>query len=103
VEVSRRIEHALGPDDVAGRLGGDEFAVVCPGANAVGRAREVAERIVESIRQPIFDGPRTMTVGASVGVAVGVHPLIPEVLVQQADQALYSAKHSGKNTVVLAS
>jgi diguanylate cyclase (GGDEF)-like protein len=103
VEVSRRIEHALGPDDVAGRLGGDEFAVVCPGANAVGRAREVAERIVESIRQPILDGPRTMTVGASVGVAVGVHPLIPEVLVQQADQALYSAKHSGKNTVVLAS
>jgi diguanylate cyclase (GGDEF)-like protein len=103
IEVARRIERALGPHDVVGRLGGDEFAVACPGTEAFVRGREVADRIVHEIGQPIVDGNLRLGVGASVGVALGVHPLIPAVLVQQADQALYAAKHSGKNTVCLAS
>ena len=103
IEVARRIERAIGPDDVVGRLGGDEFAVACPGREAFVRGREVADRIVQSIGLPIGDGSLRLSVGASVGVALGVQPLIPSVLVQQADQALYAAKHAGKNTVCLAS
>ena len=102
IEVARRIERAIGPHDVVGRLGGDEFAVACPGAEAFVRGREVADRIVHSVGLPIEDGNRRLRVGASVGVAMGVQPLIPSVLVQQADQALYAAKHAGKNTVCLA-
>ena len=102
-EVSRRIERAIGPDDVVGRLGGDEFAVICPGHDAVVRAGDVANRIIAAISEPIVDGGMALRVGASVGIAVGVQPLIPSLLVHQADQALYSAKHAGKNTVVLAS
>jgi PleD family two-component response regulator len=37
-----------------------------------------------------------------VGVAVGAQPLIPAVLARRADEALYNAKHAGKNTVCLA-
>jgi diguanylate cyclase (GGDEF)-like protein len=103
VEVARRIERSIGPNDVVGRLGGDEFAVACPGSEAVVRGREVADRIVREIRRPIIDAGRHLSVGASVGVALGAHPLIPAVLVQQADQALYAAKNSGKNMVCLAS
>lgn len=102
VEVARRIEHTIGPNDVVGRLGGDEFAVACRGAD-VARGRAVADDIVRAIREPIVDGAHDLSVGVSVGVAPGAHPLIPAVLVQQADRALYAAKHSGKNTVCLAS
>jgi diguanylate cyclase (GGDEF)-like protein len=103
IEVARRIERSIGPNDLAGRLGGDEFAVCCPGAEALARGRDVADRIRDAISAPMVDGDREMAVGASVGVALGVQPLIPALLVQQADRALYAAKHAGKNSVCLAS
>ena len=103
VEVGRRLTAAIGPDDVVGRLGGDEFAVVYAGTDDPERGRELADRIVEAIRAPILFNGLHLTVGASVGVAVGAQPLIPSVLIQRADDALYAAKNSGKNTVRLAS
>ena len=102
VEVGRRITSVIGPNDLVGRLGGDEFAVICGGTDDPARGRDVADRIVEAIGAPIFIGGLELRIGASVGVAVGAQPLIPDVLVHKADQALYTAKHSGKNTVCLA-
>jgi diguanylate cyclase (GGDEF)-like protein len=83
-------------------MGGDEFAVVCAGTNDPFDGRDLADRIVVAIREPIVANGVELRVGASVGVAVGAHPLIPSVLVQRADEALYTAKNSGKNTVCLA-
>ena len=102
IEVGRRIAGVIGPNDFVGRLGGDEFAVVCGGTNDPLHGRDVADQIVAAIRKPIFANGVGLRVGASVGVAVGAHPLIPAVLVQRADEALYLAKNSGKNTVCLA-
>ncbi|HEY4331994.1 MAG TPA: GGDEF domain-containing protein [Ilumatobacteraceae bacterium] len=102
IEVGRRISNVIGPCDLVGRLGGDEFAVVCAGTNDPVHGRDIADRIIEVIREPIFTNGLRLRVGASVGVAVGAQPLIPAVLVQRADEALYAAKHSGKNTVCLA-
>jgi PleD family two-component response regulator len=62
----------------------------------------VADRIVAAISAPIVIGDLALRVGASVGVAVGAQPLIPSALMQRADEALYTAKNSGKNTVCLA-
>ena len=103
VEVGRRITSAIGSADVVGRLGGDEFAVVLAGTNDPFYGRTVADRICVSIRQPMVASGLGVRVGASVGVAVGAQPLIPAVLMQRADEALYTAKNSGKNTVCLAS
>ncbi len=103
IEVGRRITQVIGPNDLVGRLGGDEFAVVCAGTNDPVHGRDIADRIVEAIHAPIVTNGLRLRVGASVGVAVGAQPLIPAVLVQRADEALYAAKNSGKNTVCLAS
>jgi len=102
VEVGRRISAVLGPDDFVGRLGGDEFAVVCA-TPELARGRQVADRIVAEVRRPIIANGTALRVGASVGVAMGAQPLIPALLVQRADEALYAAKHSGKNIVRIAS
>ena len=64
-------------------------------------ALSIADRIIEAIGAPIHTNGLQLHVGASVGVAVGAQPLIPALLVQQADKALYDAKNSGKNTVRL--
>jgi diguanylate cyclase (GGDEF)-like protein len=101
IEVGKRITRVLGTADFVGRLGGDEFAVVCVTDDLV-HGRSVADRIVAEIRKPIMTNGVALRIGASVGVAVGAQPLIPAVLVQKADEALYAAKHSGKNTVRVA-
>jgi PleD family two-component response regulator len=75
---------------------------MCPGIGAVDAGRVVADRIVASIRGPIRAVGHTVSVGASVGVALGAQPLIPSVLVQRADEALLDAKQSGKNLVRVA-
>ena len=103
VEVGRRIASVIGPHDAVGRLGGDEFAVVCAGTDDPLHGQKVADRIVEAISVPLIHNGHTLRVGASVGVAGGVQPLIPALLVQRADEALYVAKNTGKNTVCLAS
>jgi diguanylate cyclase (GGDEF)-like protein len=102
-EVGRRIASVIGPRDTVGRLGGDEFAVVCPGMSDPMQGREVGDRIVKAIRVPLIANGLRLTVGASVGVAVGAQPLIPTILARRADEALYHAKHAGKNTVCIAS
>lgn len=101
-EVSRRIATVVGPKGVVGRIGGDEFAVICPGMTDPNEGRAFADRIVDAIRTPLIAQGLRLTVGGSVGVAVGAHPLIPSVLASRADEALYQAKHSGKNTVCMA-
>ncbi len=102
IEVGRRIATVIGPDDIVGRLGGDEFAVIVAGTSDPLRGRAVADRIVQAIRAPLLIDGLRLSVQGSVGVAVGAQPLIPAVLVRQADQALYRAKQTGKNTVCLA-
>ena len=102
VEVARRINAVISRRDVAGRLGGDEFAVVCAGTDDPMIGRTVADRIVDAVRRPIAIGGLDVRVGASVGVAIGAQPLIPAQLMKRADDALYLAKASGKNTVRLA-
>jgi diguanylate cyclase (GGDEF)-like protein len=102
VEVGQRILASIGDNDVVGRLGGDEFAVICTGTDDPVHGRRVADRIVRAIRQPITAHGIGLRVSASVGVAVGAQPLIPAQLMERADDALYQAKRSGKNTVRLA-
>jgi diguanylate cyclase (GGDEF)-like protein len=99
VEVASRIRESAGATAVTGRLGGDEFAIAVPGLGDISVGLELAGAIIEAIRRPIRVSDITVGVGASVGVAFGLQPLIPSVLVQRADEALLEAKSSGKNTV----
>jgi diguanylate cyclase (GGDEF)-like protein len=102
VEVGVRLRETVGSAGITGRLGGDEFAVACAGLADAQAGWEMADRVVDAIRRPMRIGDLTVAVGASIGVAMGVHPLIPSILIQRADDALLDAKRSGKNTVKLA-
>jgi diguanylate cyclase (GGDEF)-like protein len=90
--------------DLAARYGGEEFAVIMPGTDATG-ALAVAERICERIRA--LARPHAHSdVAEYVTVSIGVATLVPQpdqlatALVSAADQALYAAKHSGRNRVM---
>lgn len=95
-ESAKRIRDAVRRDDIAGRYGGEEIAVVLPGADAEA-AKNVAFKIRNALKQAPMSEAR-IPVTVSIGIAV-----FPEMgrdttsLVKRADQALYQAKHSGRD------
>jgi len=89
--------------DLMGRLGGEEFALTLPDTSSEG-AKLVAERLrvrIAALQVPSKKGMLQFTV--SIGVAVypnGADDIA--ALLKAADEALYRAKHGGRNRVVLA-
>ena len=102
-QVAISLDHAVRAGDVVCRWGGEEFLCLLTGANEE-IAQMVAERIrydIELMQIPIVGG-----VTVSVGVAGSRQHITAEHftdLIKQADMALYKAKSSGRNLVVIAS
>jgi diguanylate cyclase (GGDEF)-like protein/PAS domain S-box-containing protein len=102
VVAERLIAHTRGEDTVA-RLGGDEFVVVLEDITEQSEAMEVANKLIASISQPIMLMESTVSVTASVGIALSFNAGDnPKILVADADDALYQAKSAGKNTAICA-
>lgn len=103
-EVLKAIAQAAGTElrdsDVLGRFGGEEFIAILPHCTVDG-AETVGEKIRANIeRQILTFSDSTLTATVSVGVAcTGESALSPDILVGQADAALYMAKTSGRNRV----
>ncbi|WP_307831227.1 diguanylate cyclase domain-containing protein [Nucisporomicrobium flavum] len=98
--VAQRLREDARRGDVLCRFGGDEFLVLCPGLAAGHEAVGVARRLVERIREPYEIQGRTVRVGSSVGVAVtGGGTTDATALIHDADQAMYEAKHRGRNRI----
>jgi diguanylate cyclase (GGDEF)-like protein/PAS domain S-box-containing protein len=97
--VTTRLEETVRRSDTVARLGGDEFVLVVNGPADQDAAGKVAQHILDSIAQPFdFDG-QSLHVGLSVGVALfPAHGETPEVLLKNADLAMYRAKAGGRNT-----
>lgn len=85
-------------DDKVIRYGGDEFVVLLNGMDGKG-AQLVAERIITNLRLVNISSGET-PVTASVGIAIGpTDARDKHQLLLFADQAMYGAKHAGKNTI----
>ena len=100
IKVSEILQSRVRVTDVAGRWGGEEFLVICPATDADG-AVEVAEKLRALIEQTEFTQARNCT--ASFGVSTYTEGDTIAALVTRTDQALYSAKESGRNKVVATS
>lgn len=97
------VQRQLRENDLFGRLGGEEFAILLPHTDLQGCER-VAEKVraaVEAMRIPLESG-ETLTITTSVGLTM-MHKedTRPDGALARADKALYQAKHSGRNRVVV--
>ena len=97
VEISGVIRDTIRESDVAGRWGGEEFLVFCPHTNVDG-AFALAEKLRTTIEKNEFEDVGYKT--ASFGVAQVEHGDTVEMVISRADEALYSAKNSGRNMVL---
>ena len=95
--VGRRIADATRGLDMAARFGGDEFALLLPDLGDPDEAAVIADRLLRALEDPVQLDGRTVALGASIGVAVASEDVTEgEVLLRDADAAMYHAKASGK-------
>ena len=102
IETAKYIKELLRISDVFGRYGGEEFCVILPETDLLGAA-DVAERIREGFQHIQFEfGGISLKATLSVGVTI-IDPEDKryENMITRADAALYQAKESGRNRMVL--
>jgi diguanylate cyclase (GGDEF)-like protein len=100
VEVVARLAACTRPGDLLARLGGDEFAVIlAPGATEVeAEAEALAVRILRTLQTPFIVRGAERHVTASIGIALAPqHGNSVDVLLRNADIAMYEAKDSGRD------
>jgi diguanylate cyclase (GGDEF)-like protein len=100
--VSTMLEE-LRKTDILARYGGEEFAILLP-ETELQLAASVAERLRDAIsRIYVYFGLKSFTVTVSIGVAEHSRNTLNVLhLINTADAALYEAKHSGRNRIVIA-
>ncbi|WP_273888018.1 putative bifunctional diguanylate cyclase/phosphodiesterase [Rubrobacter naiadicus] len=97
VEVARRLEASVGPDDTVARIGGDEFTVLVESARDTRGVLEVAERLQKALSHPFHVRGHELYTTASIGVIPDSRGYeSPEDLLRDADTAMYQAKREGK-------
>jgi diguanylate cyclase (GGDEF)-like protein/PAS domain S-box-containing protein len=98
--VGRRLGGAMRLSTTVARLGGDEFGVLLESVRTGRDALALAARIQHSLREPARLGDRQVAVSASIGIALtGPRARSAELLVRNADAAMYAAKRTGPGRV----
>jgi len=96
-QVAERLKLVMGNHGQVGRLGGDEFKAVLPGSVDVGLLESLARTLIEQVSRPYMIEGHRVTIGASVGIAIGdPGRTCADALVRNADLALYAAKDAGR-------
>lgn len=99
VEAARRLESVMREYDTVARLGGDEFAAILDELPSDHEVARVADRILAALRKPFTFEGQNASIGCSIGIAVHPHAAdTAEGLLRAADEAMYEAKKSGRNT-----
>ena len=99
IETARRLRHHLRLSDTVARLGGDEFTIIIESIENVNEVVTIVEKIISRMHEPFMFEERQLHSSASIGISL--YPddgNTPELLLQNADAAMYKAKEEGRNT-----
>jgi diguanylate cyclase (GGDEF)-like protein len=97
--VAERLNACVGPGETVARLGGDEFAIIKLAPASSKDAETLGARIIAALSEPYRILGHTIGTSVSIGIALGDGSVTdPNILLQQADLALYEAKAKGRST-----
>ncbi|WP_338504737.1 EAL domain-containing protein [Sphingomonas kaistensis] len=96
-QVAHRLTQVIGHYGQVGRLGGDEFKAVLPGTTDIHLLDRIAGSLIDEVSRPYMVEGQRVTIGASVGIAVGEpERSCADSMIRNADLALYAAKAAGR-------
>jgi len=96
-QVADRLKSVIGNHGQVGRLGGDEFQAIFPGTVDIGLLESLSRTLIEQVSRPYSIEGHKVTIGASVGIAIGdPGRASADALVRNSDLALYAAKAAGR-------
>ncbi|HEU0307015.1 MAG TPA: diguanylate cyclase, partial [Lysobacter sp.] len=97
-QASERLAACVRESDVVARLGGDEFALLIEDVNLPEDACHTAQRVIQSLSEPMYIGGKELFTSASVGITLGnARYRKAEELLRDADVAMYRAKAHGRH------
>jgi diguanylate cyclase (GGDEF)-like protein/PAS domain S-box-containing protein len=100
--VAQRLQESLREEDTIARMGGDEFTVLLSRLHGTEDAPMVAAKLLETIAQPISIDGQELFITTSIGIAICPHDgENAEILLKNADNAMYRAKETGRNSYQL--
>jgi diguanylate cyclase (GGDEF)-like protein/PAS domain S-box-containing protein len=95
--VAKRLVDEVGANGTVGRMGGDEFAIVINDGQSRKKVEQLAERIIQAIKEPYVIDQTEIRIGVSIGCAFGpIDGATVDDLILKADLALYQAKDAGR-------
>ncbi|WDZ94446.1 EAL domain-containing protein [Herbaspirillum sp. WKF16] len=97
-EIAQRFRNSLRELDILARVGGDEFIVLVDDFDDPLQLGEIAQKLLAEARKPFIIDGQEATLSASIGIAT--YPgdgMNAQVLIKNADIAMYRAKHHGKD------
>ena len=96
--AAERLVRCVRADDTVARMGGDEFTILLSDLPDARAASTVAQKILDSISQPIEVDGHELFITTSVGISIFPDDgMDPETLLKNADRAMYRAKEAGRN------
>ena len=96
-EASERLKSCLRSIDTMARLGGDEFVILLEELDDVNFAQVIAQRLIEKLELPFIIDNQEIFLGLSIGIILDTNSYSsPELIMRDADTAMYRAKESGK-------
>jgi len=103
IRTAQRLSDSIRESDTVSRLAGDEFTLILDNIEDASTAVNMAEKLIQKVNRDITYEGITVTVGASFGVVLVNEetPYDMNLLIKQADHAMYQAKTAGKNRAVL--
>jgi diguanylate cyclase (GGDEF)-like protein/PAS domain S-box-containing protein len=96
VDAAQRLGKCLRPGDHLVRFGGDEFVALLDDLACLEDAEQVAQRMLDELRQPLWLAERQIKVSASIGIVDLAEANIDGDVLRAADLAMYRAKDTGK-------
>ena len=96
--VSHRLKNCIRKSDTVGRQGGDEFTIVLDNIDNINNITTIAQKIITAFKEPFMVESHQLYITLSIGISVFPNDGVEsEILLKNADAAMYKAKKSGRN------
>jgi len=97
VEVAKRMKECIRETDTISRMSGDEFFFILENIEQRSTVVEIVKRLVNSIKKPFVLDDNEAYIGLSIGICLSTKDISAEIILRNADVAMYNVKAHGRN------